>query len=149
MTILFPAIEPTAFAFVMPRHPVTSAVSEAGIEDHRLWGTVAVGGALELEFRNITTDRATEILSTFHQSYSGLLPLTLPDILFAGVTADHKAFIESVTTGAGLRWFWPLGQGAPTPRTSHTFRHRCTLPVQLQARLQNSPAAAGGGGGGE
>jgi hypothetical protein len=139
MTILFPAIEPTAFAFVMPRHPVTSAVSEAGIEDQRLWGTVAVGGALELEFGNIRTDRATEILATFHQSYSGLLELELPDILFAGVTAADRLFIDSVTTGAGLRWFWPLGQGAPTPKASLTYRHRCTLPVQLQARLQNSP----------
>lgn len=139
MAILFPAIEPTAFAFVMPRHPITSAVSEAGVEDHRLWGTVAVGGALELEFGNIRTTNATAILATFRQSYSGLLPLTLPDILFAGVTAADKAFIESVTTGAGLRWFWPLGQGAPTPRSSLTYRHRCTLPVQLQARLQNSP----------
>ena len=139
MAILFPAIEPTAFAFVMPRHPITSAVSEAGVEDHRLWGPVAVGGALELEFGNIRTTNATAILATFRQSYSGLLPLTLPDILFAGVTAADKAFIESVTTGAGLRWFWPLGQGAPTPRSSLTYRHRCTLPVQLQARLQNSP----------
>ena len=139
MAILFPAIEPTAFAFVMPRHPITSAVSEAGIEDQRLWGTVAVGAALELEFGNIRTTNATAILATFHQSYSGLLELELPSILFAGVTADHKAFIESITTGAGLRWFWPLGQGAPTPRASHTYRHRCTLPVTLQARLQNSP----------
>lgn len=139
MAILFPAIEPTAFAFVMPRHPVTSSVSEAGIEDQRLWGTVAVGGAIELEFGNIRTARATEILATFHQSYSGLLELELPDILFAGVTAEDRAFIDSVTTGAGLRWFWPLGQGAPTPRASLTYRHRCTLPVQLQARLQNSP----------
>jgi hypothetical protein len=139
MAILFPSIEPTGFAFVMPRHPITSAVSEAGIEDQRLWGTVAVNGALELEFGNISTSQATEILRTFHQSYSGLLELELPDILFAGVTAADKAFIESVTTGAGLRWFWPLGQGAPTPRASHTYRHRCNLPVQLQARLQNSP----------
>jgi hypothetical protein len=139
MTILFPAIEPTAFAFVMPRHPVTSAVSEAGVEDQRLWGTVAVGAALELEFGNIRTDRATEILATFHQSYSGLLELELPDILFAGVTAADRLFIDSVTTAAGLRWFWPLGQGAPTPKASLTYRHRCTLPVQLQARLQNSP----------
>lgn len=139
MAILFPAIEPTAFAFTMPRHPVTSAVSEAGIEDHRLWGTVAVGAAIDMEFGNIRTSSATAILRTFHESFSGLLELELPDILFAGVTADHKAFIESVTTGAGLRWFWPLGQGAPTPRASHTYRHRCTLPVQLQARLQNSP----------
>ena len=139
MAILFPSIEPTAFAFVMPRHPITSAVSEAGIEDQRLWGTVAVGGALELEFGNIRTTNATAILATFHQSYSGLLELELPSILFAGVTAADKAFIESVTTGAGLRWFWPLGQGAPTPRSSLTYRHRCTLPVTLQARLQNSP----------
>jgi hypothetical protein len=139
MAILFPSIEPTAFAFVMPRHPITSAVSEAGIEDQRLWGTVAVNGALELEFGNIRTSQATEILTTFHQSYSGLLELELPSILFAGVTADDRAFIESVTTGAGLRWFWPLGQGAPTPRSSLIYRHRCTLQVQLQARLQNSP----------
>ena len=139
MAILFPSIEPTRFAFGMPRHPVTSAGSEAGTEDQRLWGTVAVNGALELEFGNIRTSQATEILRTFHQSYSGLLELELPSILFAGVTADHKTFIESVTTGAGLRWFWPLGQGAPTPRSSLTYRHRCTLTVQLQARLQNSP----------
>lgn len=139
MGIAFPAIEPTAFAFTMPRHPVTSAMSESGIEDHRLWGTVAVRGLLELEFSNIRTANATAILSTFHQSYSGLLALDLPDILFAGVTADDRAFIDSVTTGAGLKWFWPVGQDAPTPRQSLVYRHRCTLPVQLQARLQNSP----------
>jgi hypothetical protein len=139
MGIAFPAIEPTAFAFTMPRHPVTSAMSESGIEDHRLWGTVAVRGLLDLQFGNIRTDRATAILATFHQSYSGLLALDLPEILFAGVSAADRVFIESVTTGAGLRWFWPIGQDAPTPRTSLTFRQRCSLPVQLQARLQNSP----------
>lgn len=139
MAIPFPAIEPTAFAFTMPRHPITSSVSEAGVEDQRLWGTVAVGAALELEFGNIRTAQSIEILATFHQSYSGLLELELPDILFAGVTAEDRAFIDAVTTGAGLRWFWPLGQGAPTPKASLTYRHRCTLPVQLQARLQNSP----------
>jgi hypothetical protein len=139
MGIAFPAIEPTAFAFTMPRHPVTSAMSESGIEDHRLWGTVAVRALLDLEFGNIRTDRATAILATFHQSYSGLLELDLPEILFAGVSAADRVFIESVTTGAGLRWFWPIGQDAPTPRTSLTFRQRCSLPVQLQARLQNSP----------
>jgi hypothetical protein len=139
MAILFPAIEPTGFAFLMPRHPITSAVSEAGIEDQRLWGTVAVGAGLDLEFGNIRTSQATEILATFHQSYSGLLELELPDILFAGVTTEDRSFIELITTGAGLRWFWPLGQGAPTPKASLTYRHRCTLPVQLQARLQNSP----------
>jgi hypothetical protein len=139
MPIPFPAIEPTAFAFVMPRHPVTSSMSEAGVEDQRLWGTVAVGGALDLEFGNIRTAQAIEILATFHQSYSGLLELELPDSLFAGVTTEDRLFIDAVTTGAGLRWFWPLGQGAPTPRASLTYRQRCTLPVQLQARLQNSP----------
>lgn len=139
MTILFPAVEPTSFAFVMPRHPVTSARSEAGVEDQRLWSTVAVDGALELEFANISTLTSSQILATFHESFSGLLPLELPDILFAGVTEVDRAFINAVTTGAGLRWFWPLGQGAPTPRSSLTYRHRCTLPVVLQARLQNSP----------
>ena len=139
MGIAFPAIEPTAFAFTMPRHPVTSAMSESGIEDHRLWGTLAVRGLLDLEFGNIRTDRATAILATFHQSYSGLLALDLPEILFAGVSAADRVFIESVTTDAGLRWFWPIGQDAPTPRASLTFRQRCSLPVQLQARLQNSP----------
>jgi hypothetical protein len=139
MAILFPAVEPTSCAFVMPRHPVTTARSEAGVEDQRLWGTVAVDGALELEFANIRTGIATQILQTFFDSFSGTLPLELPDILFAGVTAEDRAFIDAVTTGAGLRWFWPLGQGAPTPRASLTYRHRCTLPVVLQARLQNSP----------
>ena len=139
MGIAFPAIEPTAFAFTMPRHPVTGAMSESGIEDHRLWGTVAVRGLLDLEFGNIRTDRAMAILDSFHQSYSGVLELDLPEILFAGVSAAERVYIESVTTGAGLRWFWPIGQDAPTPRVSLTFRQRCTLPVQLQARLQNSP----------
>ena len=139
MAILFPAIQPTGFAFVMPRHPVTTARSESGVEDQRLWGTVAVDAALELEFANITTSTATEILRTFHESYSGLLELQLPAILFDGLTDADRAFIVSVTTGAGLRWFWPVGQGAPTPRSSLVYRHRCTLPVTLQARLQNSP----------
>lgn len=139
MGIPFPAIEPAACAFTMPRHPVTSARSESGIEDHRLWGTVAVDGVLELEFRNIRTASASEILATFHESYSGILPLDLPEILFAGYTAEDRAFINSVTTEAGLQWYWPVGQGAPAPRQSLTFRHRCTLPIRLEARLQNEP----------
>jgi hypothetical protein len=139
MPIPFPAVEPTAFAFVMPRHPVTSAVSESGVQDHRLWGTVAVDGALELEFRNIKTEVATSILQTFHTSYSGLLPLDLPDILFAGETAADRAFIDSVTTEAGLQWFWPVGQNAPNPRKSLTYKNRCTLLVRLEARLENTP----------
>jgi hypothetical protein len=138
MPIPFPAVEPTAFAFVMPRHPVTSAVSESGVQDHRLWGTVAVDGALELEFRNIKTEVATSILQTFHTSYSGTLPLDLPDILFAGETAADRAFIDSVTTEAGLQWFWPVGQNAPNPRKSLTYKNRCTLSVRLEARLQNT-----------
>jgi hypothetical protein len=139
MGIPFPAIEPADCAFTMPRHPVTGAISESGIEDHRLWGTVAVKGVLELEFRNIRTARANEILDTFRQSYSGILSLDLPEILFAGYTAEDRAFINSVTTGAGLRWYWPVGQDAPAPRQSLTFKHRCTLPVRLEARLQNEP----------
>lgn len=136
--IPFPAVEPTSFAFVMPRHPVTSAVSESGVQDQRLWGTVAVDGALELEFRNIPTEVATSILQTFHESYSGTLPLSLPNILFAGVTEADRAFIISVTTGAGLQWFWPVGQNAPSPRASLVFKNRCTLPVRLEARLQTT-----------
>ena len=139
MPILFPAVKPTSSTFVMPRHPVTTARSESGVEDQRLWGTVAVDAALELEFANITTGTATEILRTFHESYSGLLALQLPAILFDGLTQGDRDFIVSVTTGAGLRWFWTGGQGAPTPRSSLVYRHRCTLPVTLQARLQNSP----------
>lgn len=139
MGIAFPAIEPTAFAFTMPRHPVTTAMSESGVEDQRLWGTVATRGQLELEFANIRTTIATAILATFHQSYSGVLALDLPLILFAGWSAEDQQFIESVTTGAGLRWFWPVGQDAPTPKASLVYRRRCTLPVVLQARLQTSP----------
>lgn len=142
MGIPFPAIEPADCAFTMPRHPVTGAMSESGIEDHRLWGTVAVKGVLELEFRNIRTAKANEILDTFRQSYSGILSLDLPEILFAGYTAEDRAFINSVTTGAGLRWYWPVGQDAPAPRQSLTFKHRCTLPVRLEARLQNEPVPA-------
>ena len=139
MGIPFPAIEPTGFSFTMPRHPVTEAMSESGIEDHRLWGTLAVRGLLDLEFDNIRTASATAILRSFHLSYSGVLALDLTDILFAGVSPEDRAFIDSVTTAAGLQWFWPVGQNAPTPRLSLKYRLRCSLPVQLQARLQNSP----------
>jgi hypothetical protein len=139
MGIPFPAIEPTGFRFTMPRHPVTSAMSEAGFEDQRLWGTVAVRAVFDLEFSNIRTDAATLILASFHASYSGVLDLDLPDILFAGYSSADRTFIESVTTGAGLKWFWPVGQDAPTPQQSLVYRRRCNLPVQLQARLQNSP----------
>jgi hypothetical protein len=138
MGIPFPAIEPTGFSFTMPRHPVTSAMSENGIEDHRLWGTVAVGGQLDLEFENIRTASAVAILQTFDLSYSGVLVLDLPAILFAGVSAEDRAFIDSVTTEKGLGWYWPVGQNAPTPRASLKYRLRCSLPVQLQARLQSS-----------
>jgi hypothetical protein len=142
MGIPFPAIEPTGCAFTMPRHPVTSAMSESGVEDYRLWGTVAVGGVLELEFTNIKTTRAKEILATFHQSYSGTLPIDLPEVLFAGFTAEDRAFINSVTTDAGLMWYWPVGRETPAPRQSLVYRHRCTLPIRLEARLQSVPAPA-------
>lgn len=139
MGIPFPAIEPTGVKFTMPRHPVSGAMSESGIEDYRLWSTVAVRGALDLDFNNIRTSDATLILTSFHDSYSGVLALDLPDILFAGYSGADRQFIESVTTDRGLRWFWPVGQDAPTPQQSLVYRRRCSLPVQLQARLQNSP----------
>lgn len=138
MGIPFPAIEPTGVKFTMPRHPVTGAISEAGIEDHRLWGSVAVRGLFDLDFTNIRTSDATLILTSFRDSYSGVLHLDLPDILFAGYSSDDRAFVDSVTTGAGLRWYWPVGQDAPTPQQSLVYRRRCSLPVQLQARLQRS-----------
>lgn len=140
MGVPFPAIEPSSSAFSSPRHPATSARSESGIVDHRLWGSVAVDGALELEFRNIRTSAALQIVASFRDSYSGILPLDLPDILFAGYTEEDRAYINSITTEAGLRWYWPVGQDAPAPRPSLTFRHRCNLSVRLEARMQNEPA---------
>ena len=138
MGIAFPAIEPTAFAFSMPKHPVTSAMSESGVEDHRLWGTVAIRAIIELEFSNILFTQARAILATFSDSYSGLLPLDLPDILFSGITAEDQEWLESITTERGLIWSWPLGEDAPAPRASLTYRRRCTLPVRLVARLENT-----------
>ncbi|MCT4366783.1 MAG: hypothetical protein N3Z28_03825 [Synechococcaceae cyanobacterium MAG-AL2] len=139
MAIDFPAVEPTRFGFLMPRHPVTSSGSENGIQDQRLWASVASGAQLDLEFGNIRTATAQLILATFNSSLSGVLPLTLPAILFAGIGPEEVTFIESLTTAAGQSWYWPVGQGAPTPKMSLTYRRRCSLAVMLEARLQNSP----------
>jgi hypothetical protein len=107
------------------------------MQDVRLWGTVAIDGALNLEFQNIKVSVARSILASYNNSFSGVMPLDLPAILFAGISAEDRAFINSVTTDVGLNWFWPVGQQAPQPVASVVYRNRCSLSIRLEARLQN------------
>jgi hypothetical protein len=132
MTVNFPAVQPTACAFTPPEFPFTTSVSQSGVRSYRLWGNKASDALLDIEFRNISEANGAAILNAFKQAKGPIEPLTIPSIIFSGVS--NSTLIAELSQ-AGASWYFdrdnpPTVERVPGRRVSVAVKLRTELRIQ-------------------
>lgn len=133
--VTLPAIRPAAVDYKSPAHPYTLAVSEAGVEDARLRGTIAVAATLRLRYSAIWGRQAAQLHACYQECLSGFLPVELPDEVFVGFEQEKIDQIKAETTDVGLRWFFSADDG-PRPGSSWRFNSIEDVEFTLTAKLR-------------
>lgn len=129
MAVAFPSIKPSERSYKPPAHPVSRVRSQSGVTSARLWGSAPSNAELSLSFRHIHTDRATEIVSAWLASKSGIDNLILPETLFSGVGQQLRTFMQS--GGATLYWTF-----AEAPTVTSVGPIWATVDVRLVGELR-------------
>jgi len=132
MAVTFPTIEPTSRRFLAPKWPTTGVVSQSGVTTRRLWGSRPSQAQLDLTFANITDDNAALIIGAYNSAKGATIDLTLPSIIFNGASANLKGWLDTTSTGAGMKWFF----NEEPPNVESISPNRSTVTVRLVAELR-------------
>jgi len=103
MAVTFPNIEPTSRSFSAPKWPTSGITSQSGVTTRRLWGSRPSQAQLSLNFANITDDNAALILAAYNDAKGATTDLTLPSILFNGASTNLTNWLNTFSTGAGMK----------------------------------------------
>jgi hypothetical protein len=134
MTVTFPTLEPTSRSFVAPRWPTSGITSQSGVTTRRLWGSRPSQARLNLSFDNISDDNAGLIVAAYNSAKGATTELTLPNVLFNGASAALTGWLNTTSTGAGMKWFF-----AEEPPTVESIAPgRSSVRVVLVAELRLS-----------
>ncbi len=95
MAQIFPSLKPSSREFRMGTYPTKVYRALSGATVKRSFGNRPYGYQLDLAFVNITDSVVTQILDHYNTTYGGFRRFPLPDSLFAGMTVDLKARIQS------------------------------------------------------
>ena len=134
MTVTFPTLEPTSRSFVAPRWPTSGITSQSGVTTRRLWGSRPSQAQLNLSFDNISDDNAGLIVAAYNSAKGATTELTLPNVLFNGASAALTGWLNTTSTGAGMKWFY-----AEEPPTVESIAPgRSSVRVVLVAELRLS-----------
>lgn len=132
MPVAFPTIEPTSRSFTAPRWQVTTNVSQSGVTTRRLWSSRPSRAELVLRFGNVTDAATSDILGAWHAAKGATTDLTLPAILFNGASSTLTNWLNTSSTGAGMKWYF-----AEEPPTVESIAPgRSNVSVRLIAELQ-------------
>jgi hypothetical protein len=133
MSVTFPTIAPTSRSFTPPRWPTSAATAQSGVTSQRLWGSRPSQAQLALTFENITDNNAALILQAYNDAKGTTTELTLPSIIFSGASSNLTGWLNTTSTGAGMKWFFteepPNVENAGTPGRSIV---RVTLVAELR-----------------
>ena len=132
MPVTFPTIEPTARNFTAPKWPTSGLTAQNGVTTRRLWGSRPAQAQLSLTFTNITDDNAALILQAYNSAKGATTDLTLPSIIWNGASANLTGWLNTTSTGAGMRWFF----AEDPPNVESAAPNRSTVSVQLVAELR-------------
>lgn len=132
MAVTFPTIEPTSRSFAAPKWPTSGSTSQSGVTTRRLWGSRPSQAQLSLTFANITDDNAALILAAYHSAKGATTDLTLPDIIFNGASANLTNWLNTFSTGAGMKWFF----SEDPPSVESIAPGRSSVRVNLTAELR-------------
>jgi hypothetical protein len=132
MAIAFPAIEPTSRSFTAPRWPTSGITSQSGVTTRRLWGSRPSQAQLSLSFDNISDDNAGLIVAAYNSAKGATTELTLPAVLFNGASAALTGWMNTTSTGAGMKWFF----AEDPPTVESVAPGRSSVRVALVAELR-------------
>lgn len=132
MAVTFPTIEPTSRSFAAPKWPTSGITSQSGVTTRRLWGSRPSQAQLSLTFANITDDNAALILAAYHSAKGATTDLSLPDIIFNGASANLTNWLNTFSTGAGMKWFF----SEDPPSVESIAPGRSSVRVNLTAELR-------------
>jgi hypothetical protein len=134
MTVTFPTLEPTGRSFVAPRWPTSGITSQSGVTTRRLWGSRPSQARLNLSFDNISDDNAGLIVAAYNSAKGATTELTLPNVLFNGASAALTGWLNTTSTGAGMKWFF----SDEPPTVESIAPGRSSVRVVLVAELRLS-----------
>jgi hypothetical protein len=132
MTVTFPTLEPTSRSFVAPRWPTSGITSQSGVTTRRLWGSRPSQARLNLSFDNISDDNAGLIVAAYNSAKGATTELTLPNVLFNGASAALTGWLDTTSTGAGMKWFF----SDEPPTVESVAPGRSSVRVVLVAELR-------------
>jgi hypothetical protein len=132
MAITFPTIEPTARSFTAPRWPTSGVTTQSGVTTRRLWGSRPSQAQLSLSFDNISDDNAGLIVAAYNSAKGATTELTLPNVLFNGASAALTGWLNTTSTGAGMKWFF----SEEPPTVESVAPGRSSVRVALVAELR-------------
>lgn len=132
MAITFPTIEPTARSFTAPRWPTSGVTTQSGVTTRRLWGSRPSQAQLRLSFDNISDDNAGLIVAAYNSAKGATTELTLPNVLFNGASAALTGWLNTTSTGAGMKWFF----SEEPPTVESVAPGRSSVRVALVAELR-------------
>jgi hypothetical protein len=132
MAITFPTIEPTARSFTAPRWPTSGVTTQSGVTTRRLWASRPSQAQLSLSFDNISDDNAGLIVAAYNSAKGATTELTLPNVLFNGASAALTGWLNTTSTGAGMKWFF----SEEPPTVESVAPGRSSVRVALVAELR-------------
>lgn len=132
MAITFPSIEPTSRGFTAPRWPTSGITTQSGVTTRRLWGSRPSQAKLSLSFDNITDDNAALIVQAYNDAKGATTDLSLPAIIFNGASGNLTGWLNTASTGAGMKWFF----AEEPPTVESVAPNRSSVRVNLIAELR-------------
>jgi hypothetical protein len=132
MSVTFPTIEPTSRSFTAPRWPISATRSQSGVTSQRLWGSKPSQAQLALTFDNITDNNAALILQAYNSAKGTITELTLPTVIFNGASANLAGWLNTTSTGAGMKWFFD----EEPPSVESVAPNRSSVRLTLVAELR-------------
>ena len=132
MAVTFPSIEPTSRSFTAPKWPTSGLTTQSGVTTRRLWSSRPSQAQLSLSFNNITDDNAASILSAYNSAKGATTDLTLPGIIFNGASTALANWLNTSSTGAGMKWFFT----EDPPSLESIAPGRSSVRVNLIAELR-------------
>lgn len=132
MAVTFPTIEPTSRSFVAPKWPTTGIISQSGVTTRRLWGSRPSQAQLTLTFANISDDNAALILAAYNSAKGATTDVTLPTVIFNGASTTLTGWLNTSSTGAGMKWFF----SEDPPTVESIVPGRSTVSLRLIAELR-------------
>lgn len=133
--VRFPDIEPSARSFSSLGVAITSTVSQSGVVSKRAWSNKPSKADLRLTFENIPDSEAAAILQTYNAANGSATEIYLPDLVFAGMSAELQTQWKNYLTAAGMRWFF---SDANPPSLESAFPGRSTMQVVMVAEQRRA-----------